>query len=140
MAEIQRSGQTDQSRETTRRFLGLVMMQAQQAALFLGQIPNPQTGKTETNLELARMFIDQLEMLREKTRNNLNAEESGTLSSVLADLQVAFVKAANSPAAAENPAAATKDQTAPAPAAEPPATTPEAEPESRKKFSKSYGS
>lgn len=140
MAEIQHSGQTDQSRETTGHFLGLVMMQAQQAALFLGQIPNPQTGKTETNLELARMFIDQLEMLREKTRNNLTAEESSALASVLTDLQVAFIKATNSPSAAENPGAASQDQNAPAPAAEKPATTPEAEPESRKKFTKSYGS
>jgi hypothetical protein len=143
MAEIQRSGQTEEAREMTRHFLGLVMMQAQQAALFLGQIPNPQTGKTEINLELARMFIDQLEMLREKTRNNLTSEESGMLANVLSDLQVAFVKAAESstettpqPAGPTAPPA----EVPPAPPAASPETPAEEEPESRKKFTKSYGS
>ena len=48
----------------TQRFIEFVMMQAQQAAMFLGRIPNPQTGKPEVNLELARLFIDQLEMIQ----------------------------------------------------------------------------
>ena len=29
-------------------------MQAQQAAMFLGHVPNPQTGQPEVNLEFAR--------------------------------------------------------------------------------------
>lgn len=56
------------SGEMTQRFIELVMMQAQQAAMFLGHVPSPQTGKPEVNLEYARMFIDQIEMLQEKTR------------------------------------------------------------------------
>ena len=68
MAEVQT---TTQSGEMTQRFIEFVMMQAQNAALFLGQIPNPQTGKAEVNLEVARMFIDQLAMIQEKTRGNL---------------------------------------------------------------------
>ena len=57
MAEVQTS---TQSGELSQRFIEFVMMQAQNAALFLGQIPNPQTGQGEVNLELAKMFIDQL--------------------------------------------------------------------------------
>ena len=68
MAEVQTS---TQSGELSQRFIEFVMMQAQNAALFLGQIPNPQTGKGEINLELAKMFIDQLGMIQEKTRGNL---------------------------------------------------------------------
>ncbi len=89
MAEIQKS---QHSGEMTQRFIEFIMMQAQQCALFLGRIPNPQTGKTEPNLAVARMLIDQLEMLREKTRGNLNHEEAEILASILTDLQQAFEK------------------------------------------------
>ena len=68
------------------------MMQAQNAALFLGQIPNPQTGQGEVNLELAKMFIDQLAMIQEKTRGNLTSEETAVLRNTLSNLQMAFVE------------------------------------------------
>src|SRR6267143_1166947 len=79
MAEVQTS---TNSGELAQRFIEFVMMQAQNAALFLGQIPNPQTGKGEVNLELARMFIDQLAMIQEKTRGNLTNEETTVLPTV----------------------------------------------------------
>ena len=124
MAEVQT---TTQSGELTQRFIEFVMMQAQNAALFLGQIPNPQTGQAEVNLEVARMFIDQLAMIQEKTRGNLTSEESTVLRNALSSLQMAFVEATS---------AATDEQ--PAATADAPSTaTPE--PESKKKFSKSYG-
>ncbi len=87
MAEIQKS---DHSGEMTQRFIEFIMMQAQQAALFLGRIPNPNSGQKEPDLDVARMLIDQLEMLREKTRGNLNHEETEILGSILTDLQQAF--------------------------------------------------
>src|SRR5256885_17141735 len=104
----------------TQRFIEFVMMQAQNAALFLGQIPSPKTGEPEVNLDLARMFIDQLEMIQEKTRGNLTNEEMMVLRNTLSNLQMAFVEAsgtAGGPAgAAGNPR---KPQTAP-PAPSPP--------------------
>jgi hypothetical protein len=93
MAEVQT---TTQSGELTQRFIEFVMMQAQNAALFLGQIPNPQTGQAEVNLEVARMFIDQLAMIQEKTRGNLTTEESTVLRNALSSLQMAFVEASQS--------------------------------------------
>ena len=93
MAEVQT---TTQSGELTQRFIEFVMMQAQNAALFLGQIPNPQTGQAEVNLEVARMFIDQLAMIQEKTRGNLTSEESTVLRNALSSLQMAFVEASQS--------------------------------------------
>src|SRR5260370_12673731 len=74
------------------RFIEFVMMQAQNAALFLGQIPNPKTGESEINLDLARMFIDQLEMIQEKTRGNLTNEETMVLRNAVSNLQMAFVE------------------------------------------------
>src|SRR5712671_3695242 len=89
MAEVQTS---TQSGELSQRFIEFVMMQAQNAALFLGQIPNPQTGQGEVNLELAKMFIDQLAMIQEKTRGNLTNEEAAVLRNTLSNLQMAFVE------------------------------------------------
>jgi hypothetical protein len=90
MAEVQN---TTLSGETTQRFIEFVMMQSQQASLFLGRIPNPQTGKAEVMLEPAKLFISHLEMIREKTRGNLTTQESDILNQVLSDLQMAYVQA-----------------------------------------------
>src|SRR5216117_4201563 len=87
MAEVQK---TTQSGELSQRFIEFVMMHAQNAALFLGQIPNPKTGEGEVNLELAKMFIDQLAMIQEKTRGNLTSEESTVLGNALSNLQMAY--------------------------------------------------
>ena len=144
MAEVQT---TNQSGELTQRFIEFVMMQAQNAALFLGQIPNPQTGQAEVNLDVARMFIDQLAMIQEKTRGNLTSEESTVLRNALASLQMAFVEASQSggaggvsSAAAEAsresaPVAPMEDATKPAEGSL--STAPSSE--SKKKFTKSYG-
>ena len=148
MAEVQTSTQTG---EMTQRFIEFVMMQAQNAALFLGQIPNPQTGQGEVNLDVARMFIDQLAMIQEKTRGNLSSEEAGVLRNTLANLQMAFVEVSQqqggggtavrqqpAPAAATPPSSEAPQQTEP-PASEPASAPPVVEAESRKKFTKSYG-
>jgi hypothetical protein len=130
MAEVQNS---QQSGEMTRRFIEFVLMQAQQIALMLGQIPGPDGKPMEPNLPIARIFIDQLEMIREKTRGNLTKEEEDVLSKVLADLQLAFVEAGNmSAAAAPTPAAQ-------APQPEPKAEAADTDDDSKKKFTKSYG-
>jgi hypothetical protein len=126
MAEVQNS---QQSGEMTRRFIEFVLMQAQQIALMLGQIPGPDGKPMEPNLPIARIFIDQLEMIREKTRGNLTKEEEDVLTKVLADLQLAFVEAGHAAPAA--PAMAD----APPEAPEPTAT----DDDSKKKFTKSYG-
>src|SRR4030095_12502768 len=92
MPEVQKTVQTG---EMTQRFIEFVMMHAQNAALFLGQIPNPKTGEPEINLDLARMFIDQLEMIQEKTRGNLTNEETTVLRNALSNLQMVYVEASS---------------------------------------------
>jgi len=145
MAEVQK---TTQSGEMSQRFIEFVVMHAQNAALFLGQIPNPRTGEPEVNLDLARMFIDQLAMIQEKTRGNLTSEEAKVLSNALSNLQMAYVevaretpKGAAQPEAPEGPPAPQPAEQSSAAKPEPSApiasTDPEAE--SRKKFTKSYG-
>ena len=127
--------------EMTQRFIEFVMMQAQQAAMFLGRIPNPQTGKPEVNLELAKLFIDQLEMIHEKTRGNLSKEEAEILSRVLSDLQLTFVQASG--VAGTVPISAPAEDGAPEPeekiSGKPASEDSGQEQEPRKKFTKSYG-
>ena len=153
MAEVQKQ---TLSGEMTQRFIEFVMMQAHQAALFLGQAPHPQTGEPEVNLDVARMFIDQLAMIQEKTRGNLTSEETKVLSNALSNLQMAYVEVAqesgrarppgvpDTPTQPEEPQAAASLKPAeqpPAGAPEPSASMASTEPEteSRKKFTKSYG-
>jgi uncharacterized protein DUF1844 len=145
MAEVQK---TTQSGELSQRFIEFVVMHAQNAALFLGQIPNPKTGEPEVNLDLARMFIDQLAMIQEKTRGNLTSEEAKVLSNALSNLQMAYVEAAGEKprgtGQAEAPETAppskpAEQQSATKPEPSAPITSAESETESRKKFTKSYG-
>jgi hypothetical protein len=151
MAEVQK---TTQSGELSQRFIEFVMMHAQNAALFLGQIPNPKTGEGEVNLELAKMFIDQLAMIQEKTRGNLTNEEATVLRNTLSNLQMVYVEVAQhvSKGAAQPPPTAAEprpeesasagpaaDKSKPAPEPSAPVEPP-AEGESKKKFTKSYGS
>src|SRR3712207_649190 len=146
MAEVQTN---TQSGEMAQRFVEFVMMHAQNAALFLGQIPNPQTGQGEVNLELAKMFIDQLAMIQEKTRGNLSNEENAVLRNALSNLQMVFVEvsqqqpaggASQRPAPVEQPAPA-QQTSSPSPPASTSSEAPQAasESESKKKFTKSYG-
>src|SRR4030081_1965036 len=131
MAEVQTNTQTG---ELSQRFVEFVMMHAQNAALFLGQIPNPKTGQGEVNLEVAKMFIDQLAMIQEKTRGNLSNEEATVLRNTLSNLQLAYVEVARG--AFSSAPAEEKIPESPPPtesvATESPAAGPEAE--SRKKF------
>ena len=154
MPEVQKTVQTG---EMTQRFIEFVMMHAQNAALFLGQIPNPKTGEPEINLDLARMFIDQLEMIQEKTRGNLTNEEAMVMRNALSNLQMAFVEVSGGarpePTRHGEGAPDTAAQSEPPPQAsshpaeQPASGTPEQSPlassepetESRKKFTKSYG-
>lgn len=120
-------------------FAQMVVQQANMATIFLGKAPHPHTDRTEVDLEGARLFIDQLEMLEAKTKGNLSKEEEMLLRQTLMQLRLEFVEAAQSPAPAATPASPPEGGATPAPAAESvtgAARTPEEE--SRKKFSKKY--
>ena len=141
MAEFQNTSAA--SGEMAQRFIEFVLMQAQNAAFVLGQIPHPQTGKAEVNLDLARLLIDQLAMIQEKTQGNLNKDEAQILANTLSNLQIAFVEAVREqrseqrtdtahPSAEPQPEAKIETSTTEAP--------PVGESEGKKKFVKSYGS
>ena len=59
----------------------------------LGAVPDPQTGETlPPDPLVAQQTIDTLEMLREKTRGNLDEEERKLIDSLLYELRMRFVE------------------------------------------------
>ena len=73
--------------EADPRFNEFIILQAQNAGLFLGQIPHPHSGGKQINLRAAKSVIDSLEMLASKTRGNLTASETKLLATALDNLR-----------------------------------------------------
>ena len=72
-------------------FLDLVGVVAQPIALYLGDAKMPD-GESMENLELARLYIDLLEVLQQKTEGNLSSEEKGFLEDLLYQLRLRYVE------------------------------------------------
>lgn len=83
--------------EADPRFNEFIILQAQNAGLFLGQIPNPQSGLKSVNLRAAKSVIDSLEMLAFKTRGNLTASEAQLLATALQNLKPLYQSAQAAP-------------------------------------------
>ena len=100
------------------------------------------------NLDLARMFIDQLAMIGEKTRGNLSTDETKILRNALTNLQMAYVEVSQGggePLGSEESVAQqaiSEPASSPAPVSEATPSSPPMEEsrESKKRFTKSYGS
>ena len=73
--------------ENDQRFADFVILQAQNAGMFLGQVPNPTNGKLEIHLKAARSVLDSLEMLELKTTGNRTPEEDKLLQTALLNLR-----------------------------------------------------
>jgi len=75
-------------------FAAFVLSLASSAAIHFGDLPDPVSGeKVEPNLEGATQMIEILELLEEKTRGNLTAEERQVMEQVLYELRMRFVTA-----------------------------------------------
>jgi hypothetical protein len=107
-------------------FVSLIIGLVQAAYVQLGKVKNEISGKIEKQLEGARITIDTLAALEDRTKGNLSAEEAEILRRALAELRLNFVDeikkdaagqvAATTPAAPDAPAAeAAAEPAAPAP-------------------------
>jgi hypothetical protein len=74
-------------------FEALIFSLSTTALLQLGLAPHPETGKQERDLPGAKQTIDILEILQQKTRGNLTADEGQMLEECLYDLKMTYVKA-----------------------------------------------
>src|SRR5688572_18057189 len=71
-------------------FRSLIGMLASQAIMGLGAMADPQTNRVIIDLEGARFSIDILDVLEQKTKGNLTAEESKDLTQILAEMRSRF--------------------------------------------------
>jgi hypothetical protein len=161
MAELHKNNSPVGNAEMAQRFVQFVMMQTQNIYYLLGRIPSQDGRPVPPNLEGAKLFIDQLEMVQEKTRNNLSTQEAQILEEALKNTRLAFVEASGGTPASMMPSRSPMgefplDEELPGdefPESEPPAKL-EAKPagqvpaeaptavepsENKKKFTKSYG-
>ena len=79
-------------------FMQLVMMFHTLAMHQLGKIKNPITDKVERDLGAAQGSIDMLDMLKEKTKGSLTAEEERFLVNMLKELKLNYVDEVSKPA------------------------------------------
>lgn len=73
-------------------FNSLVLSIASSAAMSLGLAPDQDSGQIRIDKNMAKFNIDLLVMLQEKTKNNLSADETQLMSSLVQDLQNHFIK------------------------------------------------
>ncbi len=72
-------------------FSHLVLMLATTGLMQLGDAPNPMTQQSEPNLAMARVTIDTLGMLKDKTVGHLTREESELLDGLLYELRMKYL-------------------------------------------------
>ncbi|MCL4742533.1 MAG: DUF1844 domain-containing protein [Phycisphaerales bacterium] len=75
-------------------FDDLVRLLATQALMYLGAYPDPQTGRAMVALDVAKVHVDLLGVLEDKTRGNLNEAEQKLLAGVLYELRMQFAEVA----------------------------------------------
>lgn len=86
------SGESFTIKDDQLTFTAFVLGLASSALIHLGAQPDPESGKMNVDLALARQSIDVLALLRDKTRGNLTPEEDNLFGSILSDLQLRFVE------------------------------------------------
>jgi hypothetical protein len=78
--------------EERTRFDDLVALLASQALAYMGYVPDPRTGQAMVSLEYAKLHIDMLGILEEKTKGNLSEAEQASLTRTSSELRMAFVE------------------------------------------------
>jgi len=77
--------------------LNLIMVQAMAG---MGLLPGPGGERLPPNLEMAKHFVDMLQVLEDKTKGNLTPEEQALLDQVLYESRMTFVQVAGGGGAA----------------------------------------
>ena len=76
-------------------FIQLLYIFHASAMQALGKMKNPINGKIEKNLEQAKQSIEIIEMLKEKTINNLSPELSKAMENFLSEIKLNYVDEIN---------------------------------------------
>ena len=84
-------------------FAQFISSLATQVLMSLGEMENPVTGRRQVDLVQAQHTIDLLELLGEKTKDNLTPQEENFLTNALHDLRLRYVRAASGGAPTSEP-------------------------------------
>jgi len=76
-------------------FSSIVILLYFPALVQLGLVEDPAAGERRENLGLAKRNIDLLDLLKDRTKGNLEAEEQKFLDGVLDQLKLAYLKKAD---------------------------------------------
>ena len=76
-------------------FIQLMLIFHQNAMIAMGKLKNPMTDKVERDLMQAKQSIDMLDMIKEKTANNLSPELQRALDHALTELRLNYVDETN---------------------------------------------
>ena len=76
-------------------FSSIVILLYFPALVQLGLVEDPGSGERQENLGLAKRNIDLLDLLKDRTKGNLEAEEEKFLDGVLDQLKLAYLKKAD---------------------------------------------
>jgi hypothetical protein len=74
-------------------FVSLVVSLGSSALVHLGEIAEPGATGPSKNLQLARDTIDVLQVLKDKTKGNLDEDETKLLDALLFDLRTKYMAA-----------------------------------------------
>ena len=73
-------------------FAGFIISLYTSAAVHLGEMTDPATGKQEKNLPAAKQMIDIISLLKDKTQGNLDDNEAQLIEGLLYELRMRYVK------------------------------------------------
>jgi hypothetical protein len=93
--KVQESSPTEPKEESDYpqvTFTNFVLSLSTSALFHFGDFPGPEGGKTEKNLPAAKQTIDILDMLKEKTKGNLDENENNLIQGALYELKMRYVK------------------------------------------------
>jgi hypothetical protein len=93
--KVQESARTEPKQESEYppiTFTNFVLSLSTSALFHFGDFPDPEGGKQEKNLPAAKQTIDILDMLKEKTKGNLDENETNLIQGALYELKIRYVK------------------------------------------------
>jgi ABC-type hemin transport system ATPase subunit len=76
-------------------FSSLVFPFYTQALIKLGMIEDPVSGQASGNPELAKRLIDLIDLLKDRTKGNLEPDEEKFLEACLSQLKLGYLKQTN---------------------------------------------
>ncbi|NVO03676.1 MAG: DUF1844 domain-containing protein [Bacteroidetes bacterium] len=73
-------------------FIQLLYIFHASAMQAMGKLKSPISGKIEKNMEQAKQAIEMLEMLKEKTKNNLSEDLTRALDNFLSETRLNYIE------------------------------------------------